>query len=99
VRRVLLGVVVGLALLAVCFFAWTRYRVAQYHHRESALLTRYHAQYQACTSAGTVAPRCATPIYQACTADAFWGVGEPYTFGLGADVDDSATRCRGAVTG
>jgi hypothetical protein len=95
----MLGVVVGLALLALAFFGWSRYRTAQYHHRESAVLTRYKAEYNTCVADRFAVSRCAQQVFTACSADPFWQVQEPFSIGVGGGLDDASLRCRDGVTG
>lgn len=99
VRRVLLGVVVGLAVLAVGFFGWTRYRVGQYHHRETTVLAGYRAEYRSCLALGSPASYCVSSVDTACAADPFWRGEPPFTLGWGAGgADDGQTRCQSDVT-
>lgn len=99
-RRVLLGVVVGLAVLAAGFFGWSRYRVGQYHHRESAVLTAYRGEYRSCVAGGAGTAGCATQVYAACLADPFWRTDEPFTSGWGfggfgtSGGTEAEVRCR-----
>jgi hypothetical protein len=98
-RRVLLGVVVGLALCGLAFYGWVRYRTSQYHDREASVLSRYQYSYDVCLHTGDPQVLCRDRVYRACAADAFWRVHEPFTIGLGAGLSEAALRCRDGASG
>jgi hypothetical protein len=99
VRRVLLGVVIGTALLALGFYGWVQYRTGQFHHRADALVARYHQAYEQCVAGGGLAPDCATRVVDACRRDAFWVTGQPFAFLPGSSAADAAGRCARAPGG
>jgi hypothetical protein len=98
-RRVLVGVVVGLALCGLAFYGWARYRAVQYHDREASVLARYQYTYKTCLGSGYPGTVCADRIYRACTADDFWQIHEPFSIGLGGELGEAALRCRDGATG
>jgi hypothetical protein len=98
-RRVLLGVVVGLALVVVAFYGWVQLRTSQYHGREHAMLLRYQRAYTLCVTAGSVPSTCAAKVYTACRSDPFWAVGLPFTLDVDSRSSEAALRCRNGATG
>jgi hypothetical protein len=99
VRRVLLGVVIGLALVVLGFYGWVQLRVSQYHDREHAMLQRYQRAYTLCVAAGSMPSTCVAKVYTACRSDAFWTVGRPFAFDLDSQSSEAALRCRNGATG
>jgi hypothetical protein len=103
IRRVLAGVLAGLVLLALGFFGWSRYRTAQYHHRESTVVARYHAYYRQCLTLGPAASACAERVFDSCTADAFWSVAQPFALGFDGGFSDgpseASLQCKQAPVG
>jgi len=98
-RRVLVGVVLGLALVLVGFYGWVQLRVSQYHQREHAMLVRYQRVYSLCVTAGSTPSNCATKVYNACRADAFWTTGRPFSFAVDAQSSEAMLRCRNGAAG
>ena len=99
IRRVLLGVVVGLVLVSVAFYGWVQYRRAQYDDRERAVLSRYHQDYTLCVTAGNAAVGCAARVVNACVADSFWSLAKPFASDPESARDDPLERCRSGATG
>jgi hypothetical protein len=96
VRRVVVGVFVGVVLLLLAFYGWVRYRTSQYEHSRSEMLVRYQNAYTLCVDAGTPELVCSRRIYSACTHDAFWATEKPFSFDLQSGSDEASTHCRGA---
>jgi hypothetical protein len=99
VRRVLVGVVVGLVLVSLAFYGWVQYRTAQYHDRVAQVVARYHRAYVLCVDQGGTATDCAVRVTGACTRDTFWAGAEPFATVPGTDSVDAATRCRSVPAG
>jgi hypothetical protein len=97
VRRVLVGVLVGLVLLSAGFYGWVQYRRSQYEHQKDAVLSRYHDAYAFCLTQGRRPVTCAASTVPACTRDVFWTVGMP--FDLDSTGPDADERCRAVATG
>src|SRR4051794_3731962 len=91
IHRVLIGVLVGLALLGLGSYGVMRYQDVQYRHRADSLVARYRSAYEFCVRSGTVVVVCAAQAVTACTRDAFWTRAAPFGELLGGD---AATRCR-----
>jgi hypothetical protein len=91
IHRVLLGVLVGLAVLTAAGYGLMRYESAQYRHRADSLVARYKSAYKFCVHTGAVASVCATQAVTACTTDLFWTRGGPFSDLLGGD---GSARCR-----
>lgn len=98
-RRVLLGVVVGIALVLLGFYGWVQLRVSQYHDREHSTLVRYQRSYALCVAGGSVPQTCAAKVYTACRADAFWTVGRPFALEPDSQSSEAMIRCRNGATG
>jgi hypothetical protein len=98
-RRVFVGVLVGLLLSVLAFFGWTRWRTAQFHERQDAVLTGYRHLYENCVAGGTAPAYCGQRLMATCTADAFWRVEPPFVIDFASRFDDAATRCRETTTG
>lgn len=96
-RRVLVGVVAGLTLLALAFYGWVQYRQSQYHHRQHVVLSRYHAAYTTCVAVGNPAQVCAPRLTTACVLDPFWELGKPFAFDPETAVPDKDRLCRDGV--
>ena len=93
VRRVLIGVVVGLVALTLSFYGWVQYRQSQYADRERAVLTRYHDNYTLCLKLGNGDLGCARHVLAACVHDPFWAGGKPFAT-AGSAPPDPIGRCR-----
>jgi hypothetical protein len=91
IHRVLIGVLVGLALLGLGSYGVMRYQSAQYRHRADSLVARYKSAYEFCVRSGTVVSVCATQAVNACTRDVFWSRATPFGDLLGGN---AAARCR-----
>jgi hypothetical protein len=98
-RRVLLGVLVGLTLLALAFFGWVQYRRGQYHDREKAVIGGYHREYVLCVSAGNAATGCAERVLAACQLDPFWRVAKPFAADPRTALPDPGERCASGAAG
>jgi hypothetical protein len=92
-RRVLLGVVMGLVLVTLAFYGWIQYRQSQYAQRERDLLSRYHDDYTTCLAAGNGSLACARNGLAACVNDPFWRGDEPFATAGSTPADPNA-RCR-----
>ena len=92
-RRVLAGVVIGLALLLIAFYGWVRYRTAQYHREEGQMLARYQQAYTACVTEGGAPASCAIRAHGSCLADSFWLVPRPFSADLHAVQTEAASKC------
>jgi hypothetical protein len=100
VRRVLLGVIVGLTLLALCFFGWVQFRTSQYHHRESQMLSRYHSGYVACVRDPLESATCVRQLRDLCVRDVFWHREQPpFLIDLAPQFNTPELRCKDAVAG
>jgi hypothetical protein len=99
VRRVLLGVVIGCALLGFAFLGWVGYRTSQFYGHEKSLVAHYHGAYTACVKDGGEAGTCAAGVVASCSSDPFWSLGRPFVFLPGIATDDRQTRCRGSLAG
>jgi hypothetical protein len=97
-RRVLVGVVVGLVLVSLAFYGWVQYRRSQYTQHERAVLGRYHEAYTLCVAAGNPAFACANRVQNACVRDPFWTTGKPFAFDPESATPDSGARCRDGLT-
>ena len=96
-RRVLLGVVVGLTLLALGFYGWARFRSAEYHRREAGVLQHYRSTYRFCLQGGVPASACLASSSAACAADPFWSVTEPFSVDLRQGSAEAQDRCGPAL--
>jgi hypothetical protein len=92
-RRVLIGVVVGLVALTLGFYGWVQFRQSQYQDREHAVLVRYHNDYSLCLKLGAGDYGCARRVLAACTVDPFWLGDKPFA-SAGAAPPDAFGRCR-----
>jgi hypothetical protein len=95
-RRVFLGVVMGLVVLSLGFYGWVQYRQSQYHDRERGVLTRYQNDYSLCLKLGQGEFGCARRVYASCQLDPFWSGDKPFA-SAGSAPPDPADRC-GTVT-
>lgn len=91
-RRVLIGVAVGLVAVALSFYGWVQYRQSQYADRERAVLTGYHNQFALCLKLGNGELACARHVLAACTRDPFWAGRVPFA-SAGAEPPDPAGQC------
>jgi hypothetical protein len=98
-RRVLVGVVVGLLLVSLAFYGWVQYRRSQYNERRDAVLGRYHNGYTLCVTAGNYRPSCAASAVNACVRDAFWSITMPFKIDPESPGTNAGARCRAAVAG
>ncbi len=94
-RRVLMGVVVGMLLVGLAFYGWAQYRQQQYHQRESAVLAGYRHESALCARAGNMAGHCADRVLAACLDDPFWQTSKP--FDAAAALPDPAAPCQEAT--
>jgi hypothetical protein len=92
-RRVLIGVAVGLVALALGFYGWVQYRQSQYGHRERAVLTRYHDDYTLCLKLGNGDLGCARQVLAGCVRDPFWSDAKPFA-SAGSAPPDPFDSCR-----
>ncbi|MDT4917280.1 MAG: hypothetical protein QOH89_1980 [Pseudonocardiales bacterium] len=92
-RRVLIGVLVGLVALTLGFYGWVQFRQSQYQDRERAVLVRYHDDYSLCLKLGAGDYGCAQRVLAACIVDPFWSDGRPFA-SAGAAPLDAPGRCR-----
>src|SRR4051794_14744580 len=92
-RRVLIGVVLGLVVLTLGFYGWVQMRQSQYQDRERAVLVRYHNDYSLCLKLGTGDYGCARRVLAACLVDTFWAGDKPFA-SAGAAPPDASGRCR-----
>jgi hypothetical protein len=99
VRRVLFGVVVGLALVSLAFYGWVQYRQSEYQHRERAVLSRFHQAYALCVTAGNASVSCTDRVMDACVGDPFWTIAKPFSFDPAAARPDARDRCRSGAVG
>ena len=95
-RRVLLGVVMGLVALSLGFYGWVQYRQSQYQDRERAVLDRYQNDYSLCLKVGSGEFGCARRVVASCKVDPFWVGGKPFA-SAGSAPPNPADRC-GTVT-
>lgn len=95
-RRVLVGVVVGLVAVTLAFYGWIQYRQSQYADQERTLLTRYQNDYKTCLAAGNGSLACARNTLTACVADPFWRGTTPFATADSTPPDPTA-RCRAAA--
>jgi hypothetical protein len=93
-RRVSIGVVVGLLVVSLAFSCWVQYRRSQYQKHEQDVLGRYQRGYTLCTASGTAPFVCRERILQACVADPFWQVGKPFSFDAQVATPDAIGQCR-----
>jgi nitrogen fixation-related uncharacterized protein len=96
-RRVLVGVVVGLMLVAVAFFGWVAYRRSQYGDHQHAVLSRYHQAYSSCVAIGTPEQFCGARMTAACLLDPFWTIAKPFAFDPGTALPDKFRLCQNGV--
>lgn len=92
-RRVLIGVAIGLVALTLSFYGWVQYRQSQYADRERTVLTRYHNQFTLCLELGNGEFGCARQVLASCLRDPFWGEGQPFATAGSAPPDPSG-QCR-----
>jgi hypothetical protein len=97
-QRVLMGVVVGLLVVALAVWAWADFRRSQYNDHQRAVLSRYHEAYTLCVTAGNPSWACANRLQTACRADPFWKVAKPFAFNPQVATAEIATHCRSGVT-
>lgn len=91
-RHVLMGVVIGLVVVALGFYGWVQHRQSQYADRERTVLTRYHDNFALCLKLGKGEFGCARQVLAACVADPFWANGKPFA-PAGAAPPDPFGRC------
>lgn len=91
-RRVLIGVVIGLVALTLTFYGWVQYRQSQYAARERNVLTHYHDDYALCLKLGNGQLGCARHVLGACVRDPFWQQGKPFA-SAGSAATDPIGRC------
>jgi hypothetical protein len=92
-RRVLIGVVIGLVAVTLTFYGWVQYRQSQYADRERNVLTRYHNQFTLCLKLGNGQFSCARHVLAACVRDPFWDGGVPFA-SAGSAAPDASGQCR-----
>jgi hypothetical protein len=99
-RRVVLGVIVGVTVLAVGFFGWVQFRTSEYHKREARMLLHYRHDYAACVRQQTAPATCARQLRQLCTQDVFWQREQPpFIIDLAPQFSTPEVRCRESVSG
>jgi uncharacterized membrane protein len=96
-RRVLLGVIAGLLLVALGFYGWVQYRRSEYQHRQQQVVARYQRSFTLCSAAGTTPALCVDRVLDACMADPFWRVAKPFSFDAGVAAPDPVAGCRKSV--
>jgi hypothetical protein len=95
----MLGVIVGMAVLALGFFGWTLYRIGQYHHREGGVVAAYRTDFRNCVGSGAGVASCSQYIYSTCLRDPFWRTQQPFSFNLGIDpAAEAQAGCTAATT-
>jgi hypothetical protein len=97
-RRVLIGVVVGLVTLALTFYGWVQYRQSQYADQQRSVLTRYHDDFTLCLKLGNGELGCARHALAQCLRDRFWDRQQPFAQ-AGTAPPDALAQCRSRVTG
>jgi hypothetical protein len=99
-RRVFLGVLVGVTLLALGFFGWVQFRTSQYHQREAHLLSRYRSGYATCLRQQVTPAACALEVRDLCTHDQFWQREQPpFVIDLAPQLNVPELRCKETVPG
>jgi hypothetical protein len=98
VRRVLMGVVAGLTVLAVGFFGWVQYRSSEYHDREAKMLARYRHDYLVCLRDQS-ASACVSQLRELCARDVFWQQEPPFVIDLAPQFSRPDARCTEVVAG
>jgi hypothetical protein len=99
VRRVLLGVLVGVTVVALGVFGWVQFRTSEYHQREAKMLSRYRAGYATCVRQQLAPQACAHEVHDLCTRDAFWQRQPPFLIDLAPQFNLPEVRCKEAVPG
>jgi hypothetical protein len=99
VRRVLLGVLIGLTALAVGFLGWVQFRTSEYHQREAKMLSRYRAGYTTCLRQQLAPTTCAQEVHNLCTRDVFWQREPPFLIDLAPQFNLPDLRCKETVPG
>jgi hypothetical protein len=98
-RRVLLGVLIGVTVLAVGFFGWVQVRTSDYQKRESQMLSRYRSGYAQCVRQQFAPSTCARDLRALCTRDDFWQQEPPFFIDLAPQLNTPEVRCRATVSG
>jgi hypothetical protein len=99
-RRVVLGVIVGLTVLAVGFFGWVQFRTSEYHEREARMLSHYRHDYAACVREQVDPAGCAQQLRRLCTRDAFWQREQPpFLIDLAPQFSTPEARCTVSLAG
>ena len=97
-RRVLIGVLIGLVGVALGFYGWVQHRQSQYADRERTVLTRYHDSFALCLKLGNGEFGCARHVLAACVRDPFWEHGEPFAPAGSAPADPFGKCTAKAIT-
>jgi hypothetical protein len=95
-RRVLIGVFVGLVAVSLTFYGWVQYRQSQYADRQRSVLTKYHDDYSLCIKLGNDPLSCARHVLAACTHDPFWKGDKPFA-AAGSSPPDPVGSCRASA--
>jgi hypothetical protein len=98
-RRVLLGVLVGVTVLALAFLGWVELRTSQYHQREAKMLSRYRAEYATCVGQRLAPDTCAQETRELCMRDTFWQREPPFRIDLAPQFNLPDQRCKATVPG
>jgi hypothetical protein len=96
-RRVLIGVVIGLVAVALSFYGWVQYRQSQYTDRERTVLTHYRNDFTLCLKLGNGELGCARHVLAACVRDPFWAQEKPFA-SAGTAAPDPLGRCSTKAT-
>lgn len=91
-RRVLMGVVIGLVAVSLSFYGWVQYRQSQFADRERTALTRYHNNFALCLTLGNGEFGCARHVLAACVRDPIWEQGKPFA-PAGSPAADPFAEC------
>jgi hypothetical protein len=91
-RRVLIGVVIGVVAVTLGFYGWVQFRQSQYADRERTVLTHYRNDFTLCIKLGTGEVGCARHVLTACMRDPFWRQDKPFA-SAGSAPADPFGRC------
>ena len=96
-RRVLIGVAIGLVAVTLTFYGWVQYRQSQYADHERTVLTHYRNDFTLCLKLGNGEPGCARDVLAACVRDPFWAQEKPFA-PAGSAAPDPLGRCSAKAT-